>query len=132
MECQPNLVTQAEYAELWNEDKFFTSKMVHNVDTDTGLNSSTDFHDEIWIELVEKIIKSFNRGNGNSAAERREAIEEYLIKAHQNDEFSSMDLQGNPTNDQLSLDRIEAKFHEIDTMPEPQRAQTLDAMIARF
>lgn len=132
VECQPNLVTQAEYAELWNEDKFFTSKMVHNVDTDTGLNSSTDFHDEIWIELVEKIIKSFNRGNGNSAAERREAIEEYLIKAHQNDEFSSMDLQGNPTNDQLSLDRIEAKFHEIDTMPEPQRAQTLDAMIARF
>lgn len=124
VECQPSLVTPAEYDELRHEDDFYASKTVSGDAVDTV--AAVDDGGGIRADLVRRLARSFDRGNdGNGAAERHEAIVEYLVKAHQSDAASTKDLQGDPGDYQRFLDRIEAGLNEIDAMPEPQRTQKI-------
>lgn len=128
VECQPSLVTPAEYDELRHEDSFYTSKTVSN---DTG--AAVDDGGGILDDLVGKIKRSFDkRADDGGAAERHEAIAEFLAEAHQSDAASTKDLQGDPSDYQLFLDRIETRLNKIDAMPEPQRTQAVNAVLAGF
>ena len=131
VECQPSLVTPAEYDELRHEDDFYASKTVSGdaVDTVAAVDDGGGIRDD----LVRRLERSFDRGNdGNGARERHEAIVEYLVKAHQSDVASTKDLEGDPIDYQLFLDRIETGLNEIDAMPEPQRTEKIDEVLAGF